>query len=266
MSLMQFPQKLKSKLHRRRQLIYSNLLFRWILYAKSRPMTISKKSTLVFAPHPDDETLGCGGMIALKREQKVPVEVVFITDGQASHPNHPRIKPEQLIQIRKQEAVTALAILGVEPSQIHFLDQQDGSLSNLPEEERQQLLDRLIQLLQDFNPQEVYVSYRKDGHPDHETTSALVQAAILKSKLQIELLQYPIDKLWNPWLFDFKSQELANSYRLPLRHALSKKKQALEAYPSQFLPLAPDTKPLMPQIALERLSSPYEVFFRSSVE
>src|SRR5690606_38092378 len=42
---------------------------------------------LVIAPHPDDETLGCGGVIALATCRNVRVHTVFVTDGGASHPN-----------------------------------------------------------------------------------------------------------------------------------------------------------------------------------
>ena len=42
------------------------------------------KRVLVVAPHQDDETLGCGGLIARKRYEGLPVHVVFITDGSAT--------------------------------------------------------------------------------------------------------------------------------------------------------------------------------------
>src|SRR6476646_4617280 len=101
------------------------LLQYWLLSAGSKPMAMSQKSALIVAPHQDDETLGCGGLIALKREQGIPVQVVFITDGAASHTWHPRFKAGEIAPIRKQEALTALAILGVEQTQIHFLDKRD---------------------------------------------------------------------------------------------------------------------------------------------
>jgi LmbE family N-acetylglucosaminyl deacetylase len=226
-------------------------------------MTHSQKSAMVFAPHQDDETLGCGGMIALKREQKVPVWVVFLADGQGSHRNHPRIQPKELIQIRKQEAVNALTTLGVELSAIHFLDQPDGSLSKLLQEEQKHTLERLIQLLRALKPQEVYVPYRKDGQPDHEAAYALVQAAILESKVQVELLQYPIWAMWYPWRFEIRSQELANAYRLPLKQVWDKKRRALEAYRSQCLPLAPESESSLPPNFLKLFLSPNEIFFKA---
>ena len=202
-------------------------------------------------------------MIALKREQEVPVWVVFLTDGQGSHRNHPQIKPKELIQIRQQEAVTALTTLGVELPEIHFLDQPDGSLSNLSEQERQQTLDRLVHLLCVLKPQEVYAPYCRDGQPDHEAAYALVQAAILESKLQVELLQYPIWAMWYPWRFDFKLPELDNAYRLPVNQVWDKKRRALEAYRSQYLPLAPDSEPSLPPNFLTLFLSDDEIFLKA---
>ncbi len=59
------------------QLVQAEILFRWLLPAKSQLLPISTKSTMIFAPHQDDETLGCGGLIALKLQLGIPVKVVF---------------------------------------------------------------------------------------------------------------------------------------------------------------------------------------------
>ncbi len=63
------------------QYIHSSLIWRWILLWGSKPISLSQKSAMIFSPHQDDETFGCGGLIALKREQQIPVVVVIITDG-----------------------------------------------------------------------------------------------------------------------------------------------------------------------------------------
>lgn len=57
------------------------LQFYWLLYQGSKLLNVNQKSIIVFSPHQDDEALGCGGMIALKREQGIPIKVVFVTDG-----------------------------------------------------------------------------------------------------------------------------------------------------------------------------------------
>src|SRR5258707_15716528 len=72
--------------------------------------------TLVLAPHPDDESLGCGGAIALLRQRGIRVTIAVITDGQASHPNSRLLPSSVLIQLRRQEALEAASALGVAQS------------------------------------------------------------------------------------------------------------------------------------------------------
>ncbi|MBD2095511.1 PIG-L family deacetylase [Trichocoleus sp. FACHB-591] len=257
------------KLHRKREslnfrfkrTIYAPALWRWLL-VNSRPMHLSQKSAIVFAPHQDDESLGCGGLIALKQEQNIPIQVVFLTDGRSSHPKHPFIKGEEMVRIRQQEAIDALQILSVQPSQIHFLSQLDGHLPKLSSSERQQMLTQLVQLLQTIRPEEVYVPYRKDVNADHIAAYELIHTALLASGIPAELIQYPVWSLWKPWVWDFSAPELKNAYRLPIIAMRDRKRQALEVYRSQYQPLPPETKPLLPPGFLDRFLSPYEIFFR----
>jgi LmbE family N-acetylglucosaminyl deacetylase len=233
-------------------------MLHWILHGRSQSLISSQKSVVVFSPHQDDETLGCGGMIALKRECGVPVKVVFLTDGQGSHAGNPQIKPEELIQIRQQEAETALGILGVEPSEIYFLKHLDGTLQHLLGEQRQYVIDQIAQLLKSCKPEEVYVPHRKDCHKDHEATYELVQAAIAKSEIQVELLQYPIWLFWRAPLFVIlQLKDIAAAYRLSIDAVQNKKKRAIEAYSSQVLSL--------PRSFLKRFFEPNEIFFKSEL-
>ncbi|MDP5337907.1 MAG: PIG-L family deacetylase, partial [Nodularia sp. (in: cyanobacteria)] len=158
-----FPHSWLEKL----QYIHSSLLCKWILLRSSQPLEFTQKSAMVFSPHQDDETFGCGGMIAHKREQGIPVIVVFLTDGQGLGVGDSQ---NTLVQIRQQEAVTALAILGVEASEIHFLAKPDGSLQNLKPEEKKQTIFQVSALIQYYQPEEVYVPHQKDCHRDHEAT------------------------------------------------------------------------------------------------
>jgi len=263
MILVKFYQKVRSALAWRKQNLRAKVLRCWILHLKSQPMLSNQKPAIVFAPHPDDETLGCGGMIALKRQQGVPVWVVFMTDGQDSQFNHERIKTiAELVEIRKHEALAALNMLGVQSSEIHFLDLPDGSLPALPEAKRQQVVEQLVELLKMTHAQEVYVTYRKEIHPDHQETYALVRSAILQSQQALELIQYPVWANWRPQQIDFKAAEIENVYRLAIAGTRDKKIQALDAYRSQYLPLKPGAKPPLPPGFLKWFASPYEIFFK----
>ena len=71
------------------------------LRLRSHPAALDNPGrTLVIAPHQDDETLGCGGYILLRRLEALPVDVLYITDGRASHPQHPRLSAGQIATLR----------------------------------------------------------------------------------------------------------------------------------------------------------------------
>ena len=239
------------------------LQFYWLLYRGSQKLDFSQKSAMFFAPHQDDETLGCGGIIALKREQGIPVSVVFVTDGGGSHTDHPQITREEIVQIRRQEALTALNILGVESRDIHELNKRDGALYRMTETERQQTIEEMAQLLRVFQPKEVYVTHNKDRSTDHEVTYELVVAAIAAAGVKVDLWQYAIWLHWKSLLFrDLKLEELAGAHRLNIDTVQSKKKQAIETYRSQYLPIDPESSPLLPPGFLWRFFLAHEVFFK----
>ena len=80
------------------------------------------RRVLVLAPHQDDETLGCGGMIRIRRDEGAVVHVAFLTDGMTSGAG------EELVGVRRNEAESAMALLGVDGSQVTFLGFPDGAL------------------------------------------------------------------------------------------------------------------------------------------
>lgn len=231
--------------------VYSNLLFKGLLLS-SKPLTLNQKPAIVFSPHQDDETLGCAGVIALKRDAGVPVTVVFLTNGTKS-------PVSEAAAVRRQEATVALDMLGVSASATYFLDQPDGELRSLEDGPRRDLISQLAEILRTHKPQEVYVPHRQDRHDggDHEATYELVKAAIAQTRvetnLKIDLLQYPVWILWHALPFiDLKPQELAGAYRLSIGAAQARKQKAISAYVSQTFP----------QGFLERFLMPYEVFFK----
>lgn len=234
--------------------IHSALMFRWILRVQSQPLNLNTKSAMVFSPHQDDETFGCGGMIALKREQGIPVTVVFLTDGQGNGGNSANTK-EKIIAIRKKEAESALEILGVASSDIYFLDKQDGTLCDLHEESKQGTIEQIVELLKQHKPQEVYLPHRKDCHRDHEATYILVREAIKQAKIQVELLQYPIWMFWRAPLFIMlKLKDIADGYRLPITKVQTRKQKAIASYCSQIESL--------PRGFVNRFLGSYEIFFK----
>lgn len=195
------------------------------------------RSALVFAPHPDDETFGCGGLIAQKRAAGATVTVVILTDGQRGDQFLERPVDFNLNQYRKQETLRALASLGVPKSFIHFIDAIDGELGELDPIAKASFVHRIVNLISETSPQEVFVTHRLDGHADHIAGCQLVQRAIEESGRTTELFQYLI---WMPWIKPFLSLRLGKHeqfLRVHIAGVVEQKRLAIESYRSQFLSL-----------------------------
>jgi LmbE family N-acetylglucosaminyl deacetylase len=162
--------------------------------AKAPPGGSLRARTLVFAPHPDDEVLGCGGVIALKRREGAVVRVVFTTDGSASHAG--LMDGRELARLRRAEAIEAGRELGLKDEEHVFLDFPDQGLQGQLED----AVARIAALLAEFRPEEVYVPHRRDRISDHVATYEAVSMALDRYGLPVALFEYPV-WLWNtrPW-------------------------------------------------------------------
>lgn len=234
------------------------------LGAAGAAMSASPRPALVFAPHQDDESFGCGGLIALKRELGAAVEVVFLTDGGLSY-GADRLPPGVQVARRRQEALDALDVLGVARASVRFLDRPDGTLGDLEGRERDVLLGELVAIVDAVAPQEVYVTYRRDGHPDHEAAAALVRAAIGRSGRQPEVFEYPVWSRYDPRVFDFGSPDFASLRRLPIGSARDRKRRAIACHRSQFEPIPPDVRGGLPEGFVARLATGTEYYFVDAV-
>lgn len=245
------------------QLVNSwSLIFRRLL---SRQTKLTQKRALIIAPHQDDETLGCGGIIALKCQNHVPVSVVFLADGHGSHKRYANIESREIIQMRKEEAITALVTLGVDKSAIHFLDFPDGSLFELYRTNHRDAIEKLVEIFIETEPEEVYVTFHGDVHKDHEAAYQLTRIAIAHTNIQVKLFQYPIWSMWYPWRASYRVNDFFHIYRVPVHAVLEIKKQALLAYRSQYLPPSSHEVPSTPLSFFQLFCTSHEVFFVESV-
>ena len=247
-------QRIRKAFQWRWRAIQARLAFYWVLYASSLPLRLPTQRAVIFAPHQDDETLGCGGLIALKGSQNIPVWIVFLTDGAVSYQYDPHSDPAGLSQIRRREAMAALSILGVDPLKVYFLDHPDGELLTLCPDRHQFLIEQLIQILHQAQPQEIYLPHFLDGHPDHEATWNLVQEALIGNHQRVNIWQYPIWLFWQGrYEFSLNAKKNAQCYRLDIRTVQTQKEQAIAAYPSQHA--------ILPRPYMHQFTQPYELFF-----
>lgn len=222
----------------------------------------ARRATLVVAPHPDDEVFGCGGLIAHRIANGEEVQVVFITDGAASHPGHPRVSSTMIASLRADEARASTAILGVPAPRLVFLNAPDGQLPHLDASTRERLVRDMGELIQRLAPDEIFVTSRHDGSTEHVAASALVRAALTDVSPRPRLLEYIVWSRWNPRLLKGALRSGATIYRHGLSaRELSLKQNAIQAYRSQIAPLSPWEHPALPARFAEMFSEPEEFFF-----
>jgi LmbE family N-acetylglucosaminyl deacetylase len=201
----------------------------------------------LLAPHPDDEVLAAGGLLALLAGAGVPVRVVSVTDGEASNPGG-SVPPAELAALRAAETAAALAALGV--TDRTRLGLPDGGAAGL---------EAPVAALELTGT--VLAPWRGDGHPDHEAVGR--GAATAAARTGAALVEYPV-WAWHwaapgdpavPW-------ERARRLDLPPGIA-ARKARALAEFRSQTAPLGPlaADAPVLPPAILARFTRPYEVLF-----
>ncbi len=147
----------------------------------------ASRSCVVVAPHPDDETFGCGATIARKVAAGSAVDVIVVTDGRASH-RSTQITPDELVEIRTRELHAAAAALGVTAAHVHQLGVADGELVAARDSVRSELADRIL----DLAPDDVLVTSALDWHDDHRVTAEIVREIFPSLRLGTELSEFPI--------------------------------------------------------------------------
>ena len=185
---------------------------------------------LIVAPHPDDEVIGCGGIIQRAVEMRLPLRVVFLTHGDNNefsfllYGKHPVFVPaavRRMGEIRHAEALTAAEILGVSANELIFLGYPDwGTFSiwcsywgNRPayrsmltrvttvsypdafrpgaEYKGEEILQDLETILREFHPTKVFVSHPADHQPDHRAAYLFTRVALWNAAPEVHSEIYP---------------------------------------------------------------------------
>ena len=236
-----------------------------LLLSRAKDMTsqTAGRSCLVLAPHPDDETLGCGATIMRKLAAGTAVQVVIAADGRYAYPSS-KLSVERLIEIREEEAREACAILGLRHENITFLRFEDRRLAD----HRRLLRDSLFDLFDAMNPEEIFVSSLIDNHPDHRVLAELARelAQVRRGRIPV-LYEYPI-WFWNPRIWRVRDLFALHPRIVRMEELRRRKGDAIAAYRSQVTNLALETGSApLPKGFLRQFLRPEEIFFeiRSSV-
>ena len=187
----------------------------------------------VIVPHGDDETLGCGGLIALAAACGVAVTITVLTDGAASHPGSRAWPPARLAAVRRTEVLAAAALLTGGACRVVFAGAPDGDLAGHP------------QTAALVPPADLYVTcWHGDPHPDHRAAFAIARAAATSAPL----LAFPLWVLTTP-----AAVPALPLLRLDVTAHLAAKRAALAEHRSQLGALVTDVTGFVVDAALQAL-------------
>lgn len=178
---------------------------------------------VVVAPHPDDETLGAGALIAECAARGIEVLVIVVTDGSASHHGRP-----DLADVRRAELLRAVEILAPEAT-VYFLGITDGQV----QENREIATAALAAALLDAGAETLVVApWPGDGHRDHRIVGEL--CAELSQHSSLQLIYYPI-WMWH-WGTPTDPRVPWSRFRRlrPAAASLDRKRRALREFDSQL--------------------------------
>ena len=215
------------------------------------PLTPAPDRVVVVAPHPDDEVLAVGGLLALLAGLGTAVEVVAVTDGEASNPGG-SLPPPELAVRRVAETHAALAALGV-PAAVRRLALPDGGAAGL----EQPVLDALA-----LAPGTGRLApFAHDGHPDHEAVGRACRRAADRDGAR--LLAYPV-WAWHWATPDDPRLPWSRTRRVELPEPVRRaKRRAVDAFSTQVRaagPLPADA-PVLPPEVLARFDRGWEAVF-----
>lgn len=219
---------------------YLHILYFLILGWFRKPILIEGK-TLILAPHPDDEAIGCGGLISHLCENGEAPYVVILTGGGGSLPigggqsamgsgqETEEFTSKDVIRERRKLTLKSAHGMGLPEDHIFFLDFQDGHISEFPDDQ----MNRLKDIINKINPDNIFIPHWGEGWPDHLAARKLPTANCLRPKIY----EYCV-WVWyyNIWKMDWKN---AFKFRMS-QDDYAKKLEAINAY---VKPLAPNGKP-----------------------
>ncbi|AZI32408.1 PIG-L deacetylase family protein [Kaistella carnis] len=219
-------------------------------------------TTLIVAPHADDESLACGGVISLLRKYNQTVYILLLSDGTLSHPNSVEYPAEKLRNLRENELLTAARALDVPVENIIFCRYKDRQVPGLQNPHFDQALSNMNKIIEIIGPQSIFVPWRKDPHPDHIAAYELIDNAATNGA---KIYEYAV------WLnaiasaADFPSLNEIIPFKLDISSVLTKKQNAISAHQSQISDLItddPEGFKLSPEM-LAHFNQPYELFYIS---
>lgn len=209
---------------------------------------------VIVAPHPDDEVLGCAGLLMQLATAGNEMLLIAVSDGERSHSRESVMSAGLLSHVRPAETAQALTVLGVANLAIMRANLPDSRVA----EHAAKLQDLLGAYLQTTDT--VFASWHRDIHPDHEAVGQACRDAA--RAIGCRLIEIPI------WAWHWRQPDHGDipwprARKLMLDDDMQKRKAAaMQCYRSQLEPdLSTGNAAILPREVLAHFLRPYEIYF-----
>jgi LmbE family N-acetylglucosaminyl deacetylase len=195
---------------------------------------LGSRGIAVLAPHPDDDILGCGALMAAAAAKGRDVYVIYLTDGGASRPDLTANERCDLVNCRRNEAIAGLYEIGIPKQNAIFIGAPDGQLYKSAEHCKLATL-KLHELIHQGYISSVFVTSDTDGHSDHKAAYGLALGAIQHGH-GVKLYAYPVSSR----IDEFNQPEPISRFPIAFNGQafLTRKRAALTCHKSQLEPIA----------------------------
>ncbi len=185
------------------------------------------RPVLLLAPHPDDESLACGALLA-EAFATTGAHVVCMTDGSASHKGSASYPPERIAKLRAAELKAAIACLGGSADHLTRLNLRDAAMP--PPEARQAVVEQLVALAGAIGAGTLIAPAPTDPHCDHVACAEI--AVRVAADAGLRLFSYPVWSRW--WRPRFRDElDYRVEHRLPVDRHRAAKRRAIHCHASQ---------------------------------
>ena len=199
----------------------------------ANPSDLFQGTIIIVAPHMDDETLACGGIIA-KLPQKEQIHIIYTTDGMKSpSPIFPRRDTisSDLGEVRIQESKSAMRLLGVPDENLYFLCMPEAKIR----ENKTALLEKLSKIINDIKPDFIFIPFRYDRHQDHLAINDVVINGFNQRLFKAQIIEYFVYYRWKLLPLQDIRKYIKTQFliKVSIDDVAAQKRKALDCYKSQ---------------------------------
>ena len=219
---------------------------------------VGKKQIAVLAPHPDDESLACGALLA-RAFAGVGAHVICLTDGSASHPASKAWPADRLAAQRQNELKEAIRHLGGSEKDLTWLGLPDSKLYQL---DTVGIATAIAGQIEKLGVRHVFAPAMEDHHEDHKVTARIAQE-ISEKHPDLEFYSYPLWCRWDDPDFDRTTVRHSPSI-MPAGDYRPRKRAAIQAHQSQMGQVVMDDPAgfCLPPALVEKFITEDEIFWR----